>query len=151
MTKHEQCLELLRSGNADNLSNPEIAAQVGCNEGTVRRAKAILEAERLTDRALDRENPNPGETESDRLLREIIEADRAEELATQALEEAREEVKELKEKLKEFVGRRLVAGRAARESFPLFDRPTNVSEPAREEGQKQEMDQGNPVRLAAMA
>jgi DNA-binding IclR family transcriptional regulator len=121
MTKHEACLDLLRSGEADGLSNPEIASRIGCNEGTVRRARAILEAEQLTDRSSD--SDDPAETEADRLLREIIEADRAEELAAKALADAKEEVKQLKEHWQEFVDRRVAAGRAARETFPLFDRP----------------------------
>jgi transposase len=123
-TKCEQVLEYLRSDEAEveSLTQREIAERFGCGESTVWRAQEIIRAEKLAAQ----EGVEPSEAE--RALGEILRTDQAEEIISKALGEAKDEVKALKGQLKDMQDRGKAARRAARESYPLFDRPEEHSE-----------------------
>jgi transposase len=117
-TKCEQVLEYLRSDEAEDesLTQREIAERFGCGESTVWRALEVIRAEKLAAQ----EGTEPSEAE--RALGEILRTDQAEEIISKALGEAKDEVKVLKGQLKDMQDRGKAARRAARESYPLFEK-----------------------------
>jgi hypothetical protein len=118
-SKQDQIVAFLRSGQGDDLTNNEIADQFVCNEGTVRRARKAVDAERQADQMIER-----GASSDDALeaLRSILAADELEETLLASLEEVKEELKSLKETLKDAAAKARSVRRTVRENHPLFDR-----------------------------
>jgi DNA-binding transcriptional MerR regulator len=140
-TKQEQVLEFIKSTRGRGMSNKDVAAEINCDEGTVRRARKMV-ASHVPEKVNAQD-----EGEATELLKNIIEAQVEEARAFTALEyakeglkellqsdrikAARERVKDLKEDCQVASYNRSRAIQAARETHPLFDQPTG-SPPGRE-------------------
>jgi hypothetical protein len=123
MSKLDEILEVLDSPGGEKLTNPAIGERVGCTEAHVRRARKVLQARRLVE-----SQDGLDSSEAAHLLGTILRADEAEELIRDALAEAKDEVKALRAQLKETTASGTSARKAARESYPLFDKPKDEGE-----------------------
>jgi chromosome segregation ATPase len=122
MSKLSDALDILRTDEGEARSDRDIAEELDCSERHVCRARSTLRAERLAAQQAEEG------TEAERLLANICQTDEAEEVIELAIADAKDELKELKDQLKEIRAQGKAARKAARESYPLFDRPEEHSE-----------------------
>lgn len=121
-SKQSQVVAHLREHGVNSASNGEVARLFDCNEGTVRRAKKVVEAEQVTDQAVC-DGMDTGEAAD--LLLAILAADDAEIGLAVMIEDVKEELKTLKESFKDAVRKSREVRTAVRERMPLFDAPAS--------------------------
>jgi hypothetical protein len=116
MSKLDDALALLRMPGGEGRNNNEIAAEVGCSEAHIRRAREVLRAERLAAQGTE------DGSEAEQALAVILRASRAEGIIEEQIADLKDDLKTLKAALKDMRGKTRDAVAAALESYPLFDR-----------------------------
>lgn len=119
-SKHELVIGYLRTEDSAGKSNGEIAALFACNEGTVRRARKMIEAEAAAHKMIAR-GADGGEAKD--VLHAILAADRRVDELLLALEECKEEQKEIKAAIADANEQARAVRRKAVEQFPLIEKP----------------------------
>jgi hypothetical protein len=157
MSKQQDIIDWLREdASRESQDNESIALDFGCNEGTVRRARCMLDAEREVARVSADPQTNDEALE---LLRQVLSHHEAEIAVEGTIEELKDELKEAKERLKEYraLGRatRGAALAAAREKFPLWERiqgrEAASGEPGRAREGQQESGESAPAETLAFS
>lgn len=134
MSKLDDAIALLRMPGGEDRNNNEIAAEVGCSEAHIRRAREVLRAERLATQGTE------DGSEAEQALAAILRASRAEGIIEDQIADLKDDLKTLKAALKDMRGKTRGAVAAALESYPLFDR----------DGQEQEDGAANGLALASV-
>jgi hypothetical protein len=116
MSKLDDALALLRMPGGEGRNNNEIAAEVGCSEAHIRRAREVLRAERLAAQEAEEGS------EAEQALAAILRASRAEGIIEDQIADLKDDLKTLKAALKDMRGKTRDAVAAALETYPLFDR-----------------------------
>lgn len=119
-SKQAQIIAFLKSEASEGKSNTQVAAMFGCNEGTVRRSRRIVEAEAQADRMIAR-GVDSGEVVA--ILKAVLAAGSYGDELDLTEEELREELKEIKALREDAARKEKAVRKQAEERLPLFDRP----------------------------